>query len=54
MPLHMFQGLTAQLHGETGGLRGGGEGETELSRGERPRGRPGEVEFENRGARTNA
>ena len=30
----MFQGLTAQLYGETGGLRGGGEGEAELSRGD--------------------
>ena len=54
MLLHMFQGLTTQLHKETSGLWGGGEGEADLSRGERPRGRPGEVELENRGARTNA
>ena len=43
-----------QLHRETGGLRGGGEGEADLSRGERPRGSLSKVEFENRGVRTNA
>ena len=54
MPLHTFQDLTAQLHRETGGLWGEGEGETNLSRGECPGGHSGEVEIENRGARTNA
>ena len=29
MALHMFEGLTSQLHGETGSIQGGGEGETQ-------------------------
>ena len=50
----MFQDLTAQLHGETSSLQGGGEGEADLSKGEHPWERPGEADFENRGFRTNA